>query len=561
MSELLQFGPHPDADQLSAFVEQALPADERERTLAHLAVCPECRAVVALSLPPMDEPVRPLSGPARDGWVRWFSGWNLAWSTAALAATILFTVYVYRAATTRNVPAQTAHSQPSASTAVPGRPAEPAPLPPANPQEIGQLQSNAGASAPRSNAPAEKPQAIAALPLSGRNLSVLAAPSAVPGESRVPANNLMAAKKEAPAEMPAPPAAFGVARAEAPGGSASQPSLSTPRPSTENKVSVSAGIAPQAEAFILKNAAPPESVTVNADKVTVETASATAGEVITGAQVRELPLSGENLVSLTCVHSGAAPQKPQCPEIRLPSRLPAISTVAQQRLVLAIDANNAVFLSRDTGKRWKTVRAPWTGRAVKAALISLESGRGPESETATGGTMGALYSDKESLAGKVAGSLTGIVTDQTGAVIPGASVVVVNLATGAKRSVKTGSTGRYLVSGLAPGNYKIEASAPGFKMFVQTGVNVEVNREIAENLSLALGAVTEAVTVQADAVQVETTSPAVGEITPPPNTTAKPADKLRAKPAASAPTPPVFEITTDSGERWMSTDGLTWTRR
>ena len=55
MSEILQAGQHPDADQLNAFVEHTLPAHEQQQTLAHLAICPACRQIVALSLPPADE--------------------------------------------------------------------------------------------------------------------------------------------------------------------------------------------------------------------------------------------------------------------------------------------------------------------------------------------------------------------------------------------------------------------------------------------------------------------------------------------------------------------------
>ena len=55
MSELFQAGQHPDADQLNAFVEHTLPAHEQQQTLAHLALCPHCRQIVALSLPPGDE--------------------------------------------------------------------------------------------------------------------------------------------------------------------------------------------------------------------------------------------------------------------------------------------------------------------------------------------------------------------------------------------------------------------------------------------------------------------------------------------------------------------------
>jgi len=55
MSEHFQTGQHPDADQLSAFVEHALPVHEHEWMLAHLAVCPDCRSVVAVSMPPEEE--------------------------------------------------------------------------------------------------------------------------------------------------------------------------------------------------------------------------------------------------------------------------------------------------------------------------------------------------------------------------------------------------------------------------------------------------------------------------------------------------------------------------
>ena len=64
MSDLLQSGHptqpgdpatlHPDPDQLSAFAEQALPAHEYQETLAHLATCPHCRAIVTLALPTVE---------------------------------------------------------------------------------------------------------------------------------------------------------------------------------------------------------------------------------------------------------------------------------------------------------------------------------------------------------------------------------------------------------------------------------------------------------------------------------------------------------------------------
>ncbi len=87
MSELLQAGQHPDADQLNAFVERALPAHEQRETLAHLALCPHCRQIVALSLPPADEsPVLPPE-PVRHRWWAWAG-------IPALAAIVLVIFFV-----------------------------------------------------------------------------------------------------------------------------------------------------------------------------------------------------------------------------------------------------------------------------------------------------------------------------------------------------------------------------------------------------------------------------------------------------------------------------------
>jgi len=70
---------HPDAEQLTAFAEQALPRHERERTLAHLAVCGTCRATVFLAQQAAPE-AAPQRVPARRPW---FSGWNLVWPAVA----------------------------------------------------------------------------------------------------------------------------------------------------------------------------------------------------------------------------------------------------------------------------------------------------------------------------------------------------------------------------------------------------------------------------------------------------------------------------------------------
>ena len=119
MRETIHFGhgteKHPDADQMSAFVEHALPAHEREEMLAHLAVCPECRATVRLSQGPAEEVEEPAAAPVEEPKRRpWFAGWVVAWPVAgALAAMVVFALYMRHEALVRrgaNEPVQTAES-------------------------------------------------------------------------------------------------------------------------------------------------------------------------------------------------------------------------------------------------------------------------------------------------------------------------------------------------------------------------------------------------------------------------------------------------------------------
>src|ERR1700756_1440002 len=118
MSDLLQTGHHPDADQLNAFVEHALPAHEQEQTLAHLALCPACRQIVALSLPPAAESPAPQPEPTRKYW---FFRWPLAWAgIPVVAALVLFIIFIRNGTTTArqtSAPTQIAASRPPAPPA------------------------------------------------------------------------------------------------------------------------------------------------------------------------------------------------------------------------------------------------------------------------------------------------------------------------------------------------------------------------------------------------------------------------------------------------------------
>jgi hypothetical protein len=106
----------------------------------------------------------------------------------------------------------------------------------------------------------------------------------------------------------------------------------------------------------------------------------------------------------------------------------------------------------------------------------------------------------------ITAAVRGTVTDEQGAAIAGAQVTVVGADTGFSRSAATGTDGVYNFPDLPLGAYKIRASHSGFKGEEQTGIVLHVADSRVINFALKVGAVTEEITVEANAIQVETTS-------------------------------------------------------
>jgi hypothetical protein len=107
------------------------------------------------------------------------------------------------------------------------------------------------------------------------------------------------------------------------------------------------------------------------------------------------------------------------------------------------------------------------------------------------------------------GNLSGTVSDISGAVLPGVQVTIENQNTAITRAAHTNGSGRYLVSQLSPGPYRITAKLEGFQTSVFEGITVTVGQEAVANLTLQVGAVTSEVTVNAEAELVNTRSAAV----------------------------------------------------
>ena len=112
----------------------------------------------------------------------------------------------------------------------------------------------------------------------------------------------------------------------------------------------------------------------------------------------------------------------------------------------------------------------------------------------------------------VTGSVSGTVTDASGAVIPGVSVSALNTQTGITQTVTTDSRGFYAFPSLAVGYYEIDARQKGFRDYRQTGLVIDVNTELRVDVTLQVGQTTQEVTVSSTAVHVETERTEMGEV-------------------------------------------------
>ena len=108
-------------------------------------------------------------------------------------------------------------------------------------------------------------------------------------------------------------------------------------------------------------------------------------------------------------------------------------------------------------------------------------------------------------------TLTGLVTDPTGAIVPNAPVEVINTETGAKVAVKSNGQGSYTVPFLEPGIYSISLQMAGFKAYLHTGVELQVEATVTENIVLQIGNVNQSVVVTAATPLIDTANADTGQ--------------------------------------------------
>ncbi|MCL5743978.1 MAG: carboxypeptidase-like regulatory domain-containing protein [Acidobacteria bacterium] len=112
----------------------------------------------------------------------------------------------------------------------------------------------------------------------------------------------------------------------------------------------------------------------------------------------------------------------------------------------------------------------------------------------------------------VTSTITGRLSDPTGAVIPGAKVTVVNQNSGVKYEGQSNEVGLYRIGPLSPGAYRVEVEAPAFQRLVRQGITVQVSETVTVDLTLQVGNVSETVTVTGAAAIIESQSSSVGQL-------------------------------------------------
>jgi hypothetical protein len=112
------------------------------------------------------------------------------------------------------------------------------------------------------------------------------------------------------------------------------------------------------------------------------------------------------------------------------------------------------------------------------------------------------------------GSIVGNVTDNSGAVVPGAAVEIINVGQGVTTAILTNQEGSYQARNLNPGRYTVKVSAPGFETLVHESVQVSGGQEVRIDASLAVGVITQEVLVSAQASPQINTESATTTIAP-----------------------------------------------
>ena len=102
--------------------------------------------------------------------------------------------------------------------------------------------------------------------------------------------------------------------------------------------------------------------------------------------------------------------------------------------------------------------------------------------------------------------------DATGAAVPGVAITVLNVGTGTERRLVSSETGDYSFPSLAPGDYTVTVSKPGFHQVKREGIRLEVSQTARVDFTLEIGAVSETVEVVGGAPLIDSDTSSIGQV-------------------------------------------------
>ena len=114
-----------------------------------------------------------------------------------------------------------------------------------------------------------------------------------------------------------------------------------------------------------------------------------------------------------------------------------------------------------------------------------------------------------SIAQSTDATISGLIVDPSGRVIPDADIEVLNEATGVHYNNKANGAGIYTVSILPPGQYRVQVSKVGFKTLIKPGIVLNVQSAVALNFTLPVGATSQSITVEAGSSLINTSDATV----------------------------------------------------
>ena len=415
MSRNLQPGIHPDADQLSVFVEGAATAREQERMLAHLAECGECRKAVFLMQPHEEQQPAAITPEKRWAW----RGWTWRWlvpvgvPAAALACALIAVLIYIRPHGTPETPQQIASARPPESER---RGAEVAPTSNAEPDQP----------APTSNLEQNRPTGNA---------------------DRAPAAN---------SEL------------------------------VERSVKPQNGLAPNAP---VPNAALPNATAPNVSRQENQTAG---GLRLPALKSGRVPTSGQATAGVASQTAGAAPSVVGGP---IGSVQTTDSTLAQST-VSTTATSNLPLNGRNFTQLQQLPPAGTQGAPTQDTLAKKKELPALQIQGASG--------EAQTLAG-----ISGRITDRSGASIARVTVTVRDAA-GKTRQTTTGADGSFHLTQLPAGQYRLTATASGFKTGNES-IELKPSEIAMLQPVLDVGSVSEVVEVEAGATSIQTESANVSD--------------------------------------------------